>query len=383
MTERVSELVTLSLVKPIRVSVDPFLQTSKKLIQEFTKIRKNSEEERDAVLLTVCTNTFKKATIIFFQHKVDAHRMRVIFGLSGLSAAELHGDLNQVQRLDALEDFRDGKVNYLLATDIASRGLDIIGIESVINYMMPNTEEIYVHRVGRTARAGKKGRALSLIGETGYERKMLKSIVKHSPPNSCKNRVVSRESINYWKKKLSQMKTALEQVAELEKAEKAERKLDMELEKAENVIKHREEIHSRPAREWFLSTKEKTKIKSEEKRIIEELTGAREKEQQEKEQDEVKAEEEKDEEKKHKVYRPAPVPTITPLPSRRERRVKEAQATMLSPAKYNLAKKKNQKTAHLQKKKPRKAAPTSGPKKTIKKFKKGGTFKSKKRHKRR
>jgi len=121
MTEKVSDLVSLSLEKPVRITADPLLQTSKKLVQEFTKIRKNSEEDREAALLAICSNTFKKATIIFFREKKVAHRMKIIFGLAGLSAAELHGNLSQLQRLDSLEQFRDGKVDFLLATDIASR----------------------------------------------------------------------------------------------------------------------------------------------------------------------------------------------------------------------------------------------------------------------
>jgi ATP-dependent RNA helicase DDX27 len=185
--------------------------------------------------------------------------MKIIFGLAGLSAAELHGNLTQLQRLDALEQFRDGKVNYLLATDVASRGLDIMGIENVINYTMPPTEAIYVHRVGRTARAGNKGRALSLIGESGFERSLLKSIVKHSPQNTCKHRVVSTDAIRMWKEKISKMAQAIVEVGSLEREERSERITQMELNKAENVMKYSEEIHSRPARTWFLS-KNKNRI---------------------------------------------------------------------------------------------------------------------------
>jgi ATP-dependent RNA helicase DDX27 len=261
MTDKVTELASLSLHKPIRISVDPLMQTSKKLIQEFIRIRKNNEDTRDAVLLAVCTNTFKKNTLIFFREKKDAHRMKIIFSLAGLSASELHGNLTQLQRLDSLEQFRDGKVNFLLATDIASRGLDIIGIQTVINFTMPSTEAIYVHRVGRTARAGKTGRALSLIGDSNFERSLLKSIVKRSPVNTCKQRVVPQEAVIMWKGKIIDMGHAIVQVASMEKEERAERIAKMELDKTENLINHSEEIHNRPARTWFMTEKEKTKYK--------------------------------------------------------------------------------------------------------------------------
>jgi ATP-dependent RNA helicase DDX27 len=99
----------------------------------------------------------------------------------GLTAAELHGNLTQEQRLDALELFRDAKVDFLIASDIASRGLDIIGIETVINFNMPRHISNYIHRVGRTARAGKAGRAVSLVCDG--DRKLFKEVVKNAGNN--------------------------------------------------------------------------------------------------------------------------------------------------------------------------------------------------------
>jgi len=84
--------------------------------------------------------------------------MKIVFGLLGLNATELHGNLTQLQRLESLESFRDRKTDFLLATDLASRGLDIAGIKTVINYDMPQLYQQYVHRVGRTARADQGGR---------------------------------------------------------------------------------------------------------------------------------------------------------------------------------------------------------------------------------
>lgn len=92
------------------------------------------------------------------------------------SSGELHGDMTQAARLDSLERFRKGELAFLLATDVAARGLDIIGVQVVVNYDAPRTFETYLHRIGRTARAGAQGQAVTLI-EDG-DRVLLKDVVK-------------------------------------------------------------------------------------------------------------------------------------------------------------------------------------------------------------
>ena len=176
MTDSVDELVKMSLNKPVRLFVDPKRATARGLLQEFVRVRAGKEAERSALLVALCKRTFKSRVIIFFRSKKLAHQMRIVFSLLDMKCDELHGDLSQeqvgcststrtlsyancpVQRLKALQQFRDGHVDYLMATDLASRGLDIKGIETVINYDMPGQLAQYLHRVGRTARAGKKGR---------------------------------------------------------------------------------------------------------------------------------------------------------------------------------------------------------------------------------
>jgi ATP-dependent RNA helicase DDX27 len=139
------------------------------LVQEFIRIRNGKNDaDRTAILASLVMRTYKTETIIFFGSKVAAHNMKIVFGLLGLKAAELHGDLSQLQRLEALEQFRDHKVDFLLATDLASRGLDIAGVKTVINYDMPKSYQQYVHRVGRTARAEANGRLVSILASPHF-----------------------------------------------------------------------------------------------------------------------------------------------------------------------------------------------------------------------
>ena len=124
-----------------------------------------------------------------------------------------------MKRLRALQLFRDGQVNYLMATDLASRGLDIKGIETVINYDMPGQLAQYLHRVGRTARAGRKGRSVTLVGEA--DRKVLKAAIKRaSGEDQVRHRTVPWEIVAKWTKKLESLKGDIAGVLNEEKEEK-------------------------------------------------------------------------------------------------------------------------------------------------------------------
>ena len=183
--------------------------------------------------------------------------MKILFGLMGLSAAELHGNLTQEQRLEALERFRDNQVDFLLATDLAARGLDIKGIETVINYNMPTQFAQYLHRVGRTARAGRNGRSVTLVGES--DRKMLKMAIKSAQGSQVKNRVVPHELVARYKTKIEGLADQIKEVLAEEKEEKAIRNAEMQLKKSENMLLHGDEIYARPARTWFQTETEKKK----------------------------------------------------------------------------------------------------------------------------
>ena len=270
MTEDVDQLVRLSLQQPVRLFVDPKRSTAAKLVQEFVRVRTPShltgrekqvaeDEHRAALLLTLCMRTFRDQVIIFVRSKKLAHQLKIIFGLLGLTAAELHGDLSQEQRLQSLTHFRDGKVDFLLATDLASRGIDIRGVQTVINYDMPAQLEPYLHRVGRTARAGRQGRAVTLVGES--DRRLLKAVLKRTPPEQVKHRLMPTEMVQQLSETIASLKPDIEQILQEEKEEKALRQAEMQVQKGENMIAHQEEIFSRPARTWFQSDKAKAQAK--------------------------------------------------------------------------------------------------------------------------
>lgn len=256
MTDSVDELVRMSLNKPVRLFVDPKRTTARGLVQEFVRVRAGKEAERSAMLVTLCKRTFRHCTIIFLRSKKLAHQMRIVFSLLGMKCEELHGDLTQEQRLRSLQLFRDGAVDFLLATDLAARGLDIKGVETVINYDMPAQLAQYLHRVGRTARAGAKGRSVTLVGET--DRKILKAAIKHAAAeDQVRHRMLPVEAVKQWADKLVDLKDEISEVLREEKEEKHLRQAEMELKKGQNMVEHQDEIFSRPARTWFQTGKEK------------------------------------------------------------------------------------------------------------------------------
>lgn len=166
-------------------------------------------------------------TLVFVDRKTRAHRLKILFGLLGLDAAELHGNMTMQQRLDALEDFKAGNVPYLLATDIAARGLDISGVRAVINIEMPKQHQTYIHRVGRTARAARNGHAVTLVGD-GPGRKVLKEIAKLRK-SQLKSRVVDPKVVEHWRTKIENSERDVIEVMKSERIEKEIRQAEMQV----------------------------------------------------------------------------------------------------------------------------------------------------------
>lgn len=257
MTDSVDKLIRLGLNRPVRLLVDAKKQTVGTLTQEFVRLRPGKEEKRLAYLVFLCQNIYTGRVIVFFRQKKVAHRIRILFGLFGLKAAELHGSMSQEQRLNSVESFRSGKVSFLLATDVASRGLDIRGVETVLNYEAPQNHEIYLHRVGRTARAGRIGRSCTIAAEP--DRKVVKAAVKSARAQGAKvvSRAVDSSEVDHWARRIEEMEHDVKAVLDEEKEEKQLAQAEMQVTRGDNLMKHQDEILSRPKRTWFESEKEK------------------------------------------------------------------------------------------------------------------------------
>lgn len=167
--EEIVKITKRFLRDPVRVSVSPPSSTVEKIDQRVLFV---DRENKNALLESILQDESVYRVLVFARTKHGSNRIVKNLGKSRIQAAALHGNKSQSARLQALNQFRSGKVRVLVATDIASRGLDVEGVTHVINYELPNEAESYVHRIGRTARAGARGVAISFCdeGERGYLR---------------------------------------------------------------------------------------------------------------------------------------------------------------------------------------------------------------------
>jgi ATP-dependent RNA helicase RhlB len=147
---------------PERFAVTPEQITVEQIEQEIYHV---GASEKFGVLLGILRRESGGRYLIFCNTRVAADRLEVILNANAFTAAAITGDLDQNKRLKVLSSFRNGTLPILVATDVASRGLHIEGVTHVINYDLPQDSEDYVHRIGRTARAGAGGRAISLACE--------------------------------------------------------------------------------------------------------------------------------------------------------------------------------------------------------------------------
>lgn len=262
MTDRVDKLIRVGLNRPVRLLIDSQNQTVTTLTQEFVRLRPGREEKRLGYLLHLCNDIFTDRTIIFFRQKKEAHRIRILFGLCGIKAAELHGNMSQDQRISALTSFRTGQVTHLLATDVASRGLDIKGVNTVLNYTAPQSLNIYLHRVGRTARAGAPGRSCTLAAEP--DRKIVKAAVKAAKAQGAKvvSRPVDAAEADKWQDRIDSSSFEIDSILDEEKEMKQMTDAERDVRRGENLIDHEAEIKSRPKRTWFESEKEKKEARA-------------------------------------------------------------------------------------------------------------------------
>lgn len=155
---------------PINIEMAPSGTAAERVVQEVFFIERQSKERLLQLLLT----QYLGPVLVFTRTKYGARKLARNLRKLDHNAAEIHSDRTQPQRRDALEGFRSGKYRILVATDIAARGIDVVGIELVVNFDLPMNTQDYVHRIGRTARAGMGGRAISFA--TFDQRKDVKDI---------------------------------------------------------------------------------------------------------------------------------------------------------------------------------------------------------------
>ncbi|CAD6211727.1 GSCOCG00003801001-RA-CDS [Cotesia congregata] len=270
MTEKVKDLAAVSLNRPVKVFVDSNIDVAFNLRQEFIRIRAGREKDREAILAALVCRTFRDHTIIFVQTKKQAHRLHILLGLLGIQVGELHGNITQPQRLENLRKFKDAEVDVLVATDVAARGLDISGIKTVINFVMPATLEHYIHRVGRTARAGRVGVSVSLAGEE--ERTLVKKIIKNAK-NPVKNRIIAPDIVEKYNKKLESLEPDVEKILEMQRTEKEIAKIENQANRVEKLLKEEDDG---PKRNWFQTTKER-KLEKDKLKLTEKVNKQKEK----------------------------------------------------------------------------------------------------------
>ena len=167
----IRRLASGMLQNPVEIDVAPRNSAAETVAQKVYRLEKS---EKRRVLSRLIREGDWQQVLVFTRTKHGANNLTRQLDKDGLSAAAIHGNKSQTARVKALDGFKRGKVRVLVATDIAARGLDIDQLPHVVNYDLPHVAEDYVHRIGRTGRAGNEGEAISLVAPD--EAKLLKGI---------------------------------------------------------------------------------------------------------------------------------------------------------------------------------------------------------------
>ncbi len=173
MPKEIATLAGQMLKNPVHVAVNPVATTAERVQQKVIFV---DTARKRPMLAELLKDSRMSRTLVFTRTKHGADRVTQHLEAAGLPTAAIHGDKSQPQRERALQSFKDGRIRVLVATDIAARGIDVDGITHVVNFDLPNVPEAYVHRIGRTARAGHAGIAISFCDSS--ERPHLRGIEK-------------------------------------------------------------------------------------------------------------------------------------------------------------------------------------------------------------
>ena len=175
MPPEIKKLAEKRMYEPETVKVKAATLTIDTVAQSYIEV---SDKEKQDKLAEVVKAENPKQAIIFVRTKIGVDRLARRLGDTGMRVKTLHGDMSQGARDGVMIAFKDGRERLLVATDVAARGLDIAGVSHIINYDVPNSPDVYVHRIGRTGRAGEKGRAITFI--TPKQRSDLAAIEAHA-----------------------------------------------------------------------------------------------------------------------------------------------------------------------------------------------------------
>ena len=166
MTSKVHKLQKASLKNPVKIEINTKYTTVNTLIQNYIFI---PEKYKETYLCYILNENVGKTIIVFVEKVLDTMLITFLLRYLGFSAISINGKMTQSNRISALKKFKLNERNILIATDVASRGLDIPNVDLIINYDLPQQTKDYIHRVGRTARAGKSGRAISFVTQYDVE----------------------------------------------------------------------------------------------------------------------------------------------------------------------------------------------------------------------
>jgi ATP-dependent RNA helicase RhlE len=186
MPTAIAELSRTILYKPVRVEVAPASSVVDTIRQGLYMVEK---PEKCQLLVQLLKDRGQTSTLVFSRTKHGADKIARILNKNGIQCDAIHGNKSQNARQRALNNFKSGKTHVIIATDIAARGIDIDNLQQVINFDLPDVAETYVHRIGRTGRAGHKGSAITFC--SSEERVMLRDIQKLT---GKKLNVISRQS---------------------------------------------------------------------------------------------------------------------------------------------------------------------------------------------
>jgi ATP-dependent RNA helicase RhlE len=156
--DKINELANTTLENPVKIEINPENTTAKNIGQLLYYLPKKNKTD---LCLHLLRNTINGKIIIFRRTKFGVDKLEKSLLKNGYKVTSIHGDKTQSIRNKAIENFKNQKSNILIATDVAARGIDIVNVDAIINFDIPNIPETYVHRIGRTGRAGKSGIAFS------------------------------------------------------------------------------------------------------------------------------------------------------------------------------------------------------------------------------